>query len=150
MVNTMRQCFGYRSGFTVMETIITCVMLGILAAVAIPKVLGPTEFIRSKEGRDTLVALLGSQKRFSLDNGGAYAANFANLDIAAGFPASTIFNAPLANNPGGPGIVGSVARNNGSYTLFITDTGIITCDVIPATAACNAIFCNKGAGNQCN
>ena len=141
-------------GFTLVEIIIVVVTRGILASIAIPKVLAPNETITSSEGRQTLTAILGSQKRYTLDNGGAYA-TVADVTVAGNplditIPASQYFNAPTAFNPaGGAGVVASVGRRGGLYTLSISDTGVITCT--DGTVTCASINCNKGGGgNQCN
>ena len=130
-------------GFTVIELVIVIVMLGIVAALALPKVFGPNERIISSEGMQSLMALLGAQKRYFTENN-AYAAAVAGLDVS--IPASSYFNAPtVANNAAA---VASVARTGGRYTLSIADTGNITCTA--GTLTCASINCNKGGGNQCN
>lgn len=134
-------------GFTLIEIILVVVILGILAATAIPKVLGPNEKIISSEGRQILIVMLGAQKRYQLENN-AYTNNLANLDTT--FPVSSYFNTPAALNPGASGNVASIVRNisgNTAYTLRITDAGVITCAA--GTLACSAVHCIQ-AGNRCN
>jgi len=133
-----------RDGFTLIEIIIVVVILGILASVMVPRLVGNNEQITSGEGRQTLLSVVGAQKRYYLENS-AYTATFANLDTT--IPASQYFNAPVALNPGASGNVGSLARTTGTYTLIINDSGIIYC----TGAGCSGIRCTKGGGaNQCN
>lgn len=131
------------NGFTLVEIVIVVVILGILAALALPKVTGPNESIISSEGRQTLITLLGAQQRYFLENG-AYSASTASLDVT--IPASTYFNAPAVANDAAA--LASVARSNThTYTLSINSTGTITC----SGAGCAAAKCTKGGGgNQCN
>ena len=134
-------------GFTIVEIILVVVILGILAAVAIPKIVGPNEMITSSEGRETLATLVRAQKSYFLDNG-TYTNNMANLDVT--IPASQFFNAPVALNPGAAGLVARVQRTGGAYTLRISDAGVITCTPSPSVA-CTSIHCNKNpGGNRCN
>jgi prepilin-type N-terminal cleavage/methylation domain-containing protein len=130
-------------GFTILEIIIVVVILGILASTAIPKLLSPNDQILSSEGRQTLVTLLSAQKRYALENGNAYAAAMASLDVT--IPASSYFDTPTLNN--NAAAVASVGRTGGAYTLVIDDTGVITCSGV----SCSNINCNKNpGGNRCN
>ena len=138
-------------GFTIMEIIVVVVILGVLAALAIPKVTGPNEQIKSGEGQQILVVLLGAQKRYALENGGNYAAS-ADISVTnpldISIPSSANFNpASLYNNVD---LVAKVSRSTGAYSLGINETGIIYCS---GGANCNAIHCNKVgpmSNNQCN
>ncbi|MBI4309397.1 MAG: prepilin-type N-terminal cleavage/methylation domain-containing protein [Candidatus Omnitrophica bacterium] len=131
-------------GFTIIEIIIVVVMLGILASIAVPRVIGPNEQITSSEGRQTLTTLLGAQKRFFMENNNTYANNINSLDVD--IPASNYFAAPNINNNAAQ--LASVARANGPvYTLSINDTGVITC----AGAGCAIARCTKNpGGDRCN
>ena len=138
------KCLNNARGFTLVEIMTVVIIMGVMAAIAIPKVVAPGEQVTSGEGRQILVTLLGAQKRYLLENN-AYTAAIANLDVT--FPASQYFNPPAALNPGVAGNVASIARNNGQYTLSVDDTGVITC----AGGGCAAAKCTKGAGgNRCN
>ena len=132
-------------GFTLMEIIIVVVILGIMASLAIPKVIGPNERVRASEGFHILSVLLNAQRSYSLENANNYATALSSLDVT--FPAAANFNAPtVANNAAA---VASIVRNNGNYTLSINDTGVISCSETVA-GSCAAISCNQGAGTQCN
>ena len=136
-----------RHGFTLIEIIIVVVILGLLASVLAPRLVGNHEQVISGEGRQTLLSVVGAQKRYYLENS-AYTATFANLDTTV--PASQYFNAPAALNPGASGNVGSVTRTTNTYTLLVSDTGVIYCTDIVA-GSCLGIHCKKGGGaNQCN
>jgi type IV pilus assembly protein PilE len=138
----MRHCRGY----TIVEIIVVVVILGIMASFAIPKVTAPNEKVLSSEGINTLIALLGAQKRYFIEND-VYTGNLAQLDVDG--PPSAYFDVPTAIDGTG-GAVASIGRTGGAYTLTISDTGIITC-APPAGAGCAAARCQNGVGaNRCN
>ncbi len=117
------------SGFTLMEAIVVIIILGTIAALAIPNYQSAVETVRSREGVNTLTALLNAQQRYGLENGGVFTNALGNLDIT--IPGSTSFNAPTvaaAVNPGD--IAASVQRTGGTYgtyTLSITRGGTVSC-----------------------
>jgi prepilin-type N-terminal cleavage/methylation domain-containing protein len=129
--------------FTMIEVIIVVVLLGILAAVAIPKIVSPNEMIISSEGQSLLTVMLSAQKRWSLENNGAFTDTFANLDITltpSNFKTVTAIN-------GAGNRVASMIRNDDTYTLSIDENGIIYC----VGDGCANARCTKGAGgDQCN
>ncbi len=132
-------------GFTIIEIIIVVVMLGILASVAIPKVLAPQERVIASEATQNLTDLLGAQKRYALENSGSYSVGDCSaLDIS--IPASVNFSPPSCLNNTAPGYVATIQRKTGVYTLGIDDTGVITCG--PSAAACAGVC--RGGGTSCN
>ncbi len=141
MLTFFNRTTRFRRGFTMIEIIIVVVMLGILASIAIPQVLGPNERIRASEGTQVLSVLLGAQKRYALENSDNYATDIGTLDVTIPHPNN--FNDPgVANNAAA---LASIQRNDGTYTLSIDQNGFITC--APAGAACTAAC--KG-GTACN
>jgi len=131
-----------KSGFTMVEIIIVVVMLGIMAAIAIPKVLAPTERVRASEGMQILSTLMGAQKRYALENNGQYSdGNCSVLDVS--IPTSVNFLAPTCFNI--PTYVANISRIGFGYTLYIDESGAIKC--APAGADCSAAC--KG-GTVCN
>lgn len=136
-----------KKGFTLMEIVIVVILLGIIAAVGVPKIINGGSAVLSGEGQHTLTVLLSAQKRYQLENN-AYTGVLANLDVT--IPTSKYFNDPVAVDGTG-NIVATVssktANTNLTYTLSIDTAGIITC----AGADCDKIRCTRGGGgNQCN
>lgn len=120
-------------GFTLMEMIVTVIIIATLAALAMPRVGVIIERNRSAEGVNILTALLGSQTRYKLEYG-AFTGVLGNLDIT--IPASPNFSAPTVSavDP-----IASIERNSTlySYTFSITSTGTLSC--IPKPGICTKL-----------
>lgn len=118
-----------KKGFTLMEITITVVILGTILSFAVPSFLNAMEKNMSVEATSTLITLLGAERRWFLDNGGAFTNNISNLDVI--LPVLNNFCAPVLStvNP-----IVSIGRksNAGSclaiqYTLAITSAGVVSC-----------------------
>lgn len=106
---------------TLLEIIVVIVILGALAILSIPRLQTIIEKVRSHEGRDILVTVLGAQKRYFIDNE-SYTANMGDLDITISNPAN--FAPPIVsvNDP-----IVQIVRNGGLYTLSVNQDGTIIC-----------------------
>ena len=69
-----------RSGFTIVELVVVVVIIGILAALALPQYIKTVERARQSEAMANLAAIKGAQVRYYLENAN-YTTNFDNLDI---------------------------------------------------------------------
>ncbi len=128
-------------GFTLVEIIVVVTILGILAAVALPRMIAPKERVIVSEGMQDLIVMKGAQERYKLENGSYYASavDCNAMDVSV---TPTNFNAPVC--PGAAAVV-SIDRKGGPvYTLSIDALGIVTC-----SGTCTGV-CTKGGGNQCN
>src|ERR1041385_710382 len=81
-----------RIGFTLIEIIITIVILGILAAVAIPRLMSPNERAIAAEGKHILLAVLMGENHYFSDHH-VYTTNLSDLDVT--IPTSANFCAPV-------------------------------------------------------
>ncbi len=144
-----------RHGFTMVEIIIVVVMLGIMASVALPKIIAPNERVRASEGMHILSSIKMAQQAYALDHGGTYlaAGNLGSLDIV--IPQSLNFAAPDTVDGTG-GFLATIARctvaavtctqPGRAYTLKINTVGKITCT--PDAATCAGVC--RGGGLACN
>ncbi len=118
------------AAFTLAEVLVVIVVLGAVAAFATPMFVAQIERNKASEGAQLLMALMGAQKRYALDNNGVYSSTYAALDLTINSP--NFVNPPTVSNANP---VASITRNGGTYTLSITDTGTITC-AVAGSAAC--------------
>ena len=126
----------HKKAFTLFEILIVVIILGVLAAVVLPRYTR-TEKIIASEGAQTLTALLGAQQRYALENNGVYSGNTANLDITLPTTSSYFF-LPVAQAD--PNQLGMILRKTGAYTLYISSAGVITCASVvdPSGANCQS------------
>lgn len=76
--------FGQRSGFTMLELLMVVIIVGVLAALAIPQYANFVERARVSEGANMIGAIKSAQSLYRLENA-TYAAAIGNLTIT--FPA---------------------------------------------------------------
>jgi len=116
-----------------MEIIVVVIIIGTMAALALPQIGTVVERNRSVEGMTILTALMGSQTRYKFENG-AFTGTMANLDIT--IPASSNFNVPTISDSDP---IATISRNSATYayTLSITSAGAVTC--VPKPGLCNKL-----------
>ncbi|MBI3332686.1 MAG: prepilin-type N-terminal cleavage/methylation domain-containing protein [Candidatus Omnitrophica bacterium] len=109
------------SGFTLMELLIVVIIVGILAAVALPQFSKATKRARLSEGTTTVGAYLTAEWAYFQENNKFTA---AKTDLLAQEPAGGKFDYALSltTNPTGAQVVGT---GNVTETTGLTSTGTI-------------------------
>ncbi len=112
------------SGFTLMEIVVTTIIVGVIASLAFSNFGGVIEKMRAKDGEQMLYAAAASCRRYALENNGAYPAALGVTDL----------NLPLSENFAPVVYINwilSVNRNSGLYRLQIddvrADVGAVNC-----------------------
>lgn len=122
-----------KSGFTIAELFVVVIIIGALAALAIPSYRIQMSKIRSQEGVRILRALWEAQEDYYRDNG-AYAMSLNQL--AVDIPAPKNFQTPVIDDGTTPLTCGpitvyylaSIQDNTGAnYTLYARRDGRIGC-----------------------
>ncbi len=118
-----------KRAFSLAEIIIVVIIVGILAGLSIPHMTVTVEKHRAEEGKNILLTLYGSQKRYHMDND-AYSGSLDTLDVE--IPSVRYFyNLTVKNDPTE---LASITRNDDLYQLSIDENGEITCtDLSPHT-----------------
>jgi prepilin-type N-terminal cleavage/methylation domain-containing protein len=114
-----------RGAFTLLEIIVVTIILGVIAALAVPRMGQTMERMRAEHGRQVLLTLYGAQKRYWQENGHTYANGTDQLDIDLRPDPNFTFEV-LNVNP-----IARANRDSGSwvgdYVLEISDAGTVTC-----------------------
>ena len=112
MLQKLRERIGREEGFTLVELLVVMLILGILAAIAIPSFFNQRDKARDADSKSAVRTAQTAMETYATDNGGFYiGANAADLRNIEG----TLNNANLAPAP-------VVAAD--SYTVSVTsDTG---------------------------
>jgi prepilin-type N-terminal cleavage/methylation domain-containing protein len=138
-----------KSAFTIIEIIVVVVMLGLLAALVIPKITGKNEKVVASEGIRLLSDLRRSQLRYNAEKG-AYTNDISLLDFSAG--GSTRFGAPTAMTDASSPINIGLIQRTGGYQLRINEAGTVFCTRAGGSIPCADAGCpgNDAGWVQCN
>ena len=120
------------AGFTLIELLVVVLIIGILAAIAVPQYFKVVEKGRFAEATSCFSVLKGSQERYLLKNN-AYTANATDLDVNC--PAGKAFGVPALT--GGTAAytatltrVAPVPQTYGGYIVtYVGPAGTLTCNV---------------------
>ncbi|MBN1869623.1 MAG: prepilin-type N-terminal cleavage/methylation domain-containing protein [Candidatus Omnitrophica bacterium] len=113
-------------GFTLTEVVVTIIIVGVLASLALPRFNVVFERVRAAEGVQILTALLQAQKAYEVE-WGVYSTSLGILDVEID-RASNFNLPPTVANPANP-LANPIAtiQRTGSYTLGINENGDILC-----------------------
>lgn len=102
-----------KKGFTLVELAVVVVIIGVLAAFAVPRFLASVERSKAAEAFNYLAAVQSAQERYHARQG-SYAANLTDLDIKLSTPKYFTIGAIAA---------GSTGSLEDSWTLTLTRSG---------------------------
>ena len=108
-----------RHGFTLVELIVTIIIMGLLASIAIPRISQSKEAARLSEGVQILKSFRLAQERWNLDHG-AFTNDCTDLDVTF---TPTGFNQPTCAADGSV----SIARTGGAYSITVSAANVYSC-----------------------
>ncbi len=135
MLNKLRVRVQEEKGFTLVELLVVMLILGLLAAIAIPTFFNQRDKAKDSQAKVSVRTAETAMETYATDNGGAYAgADAAALHgIEATLPAAGAQAPTIAYPGGGVAYTVTVASENTPNTFSIsrnTDgTKALTCDV---------------------
>jgi prepilin-type N-terminal cleavage/methylation domain-containing protein len=119
---------GNRKGFTLIELLIVVVIIGILAAIAIPKFANTKEKAYVAAMKSDLRNLATYEEQYAADNGGAYFAGTAdNATPLNGFSTSQNVTIVATANAGPPPDWSATATHSQTAKTCDMTAGVITC-----------------------
>ena len=136
-------------GFTLIELIITIIIVGVLASIAMPRFAFVIEKMRSAEALKILEALRNAQEIYKVENG-SYTTVLSDLDVTIPQPENFEVPTLASSNP-----IVSIERDTAVteyvYTLTIDNNGTIKCSGTTPAEICSKLGCTGGAGSdECN
>jgi len=123
---------NWQKGFTLTEISVVIIIIGVLAAAAVPAQTYYIKRMTAREGQNILMALYSAQQAHKIDFGG-YTAAIGNLEVE--IPAPRYFNVPTVGdgsgsyNCGGPAVnwVAGVNSVDADFSLWVLTDGRIIC-----------------------
>lgn len=141
----MKKIANKSAGFTIVETIVVVVIIGILVAVAIPNYRYVREKTMAAEGVQILESIRRAQWTYYYDEGGTqnFAGDLADLELniptPENFDAINDTHIDAATSPSA--VVANVRRATGLFRLYISADGDIFCTGGGDTC-CKIGYCN--------
>ncbi len=120
--------------FTLVEIMISIILIGVIAALAVPRVSISLEKVKMNEGKQILIELMKAQNNYRTENN-AYTNDVADLNIE--IPAPKNFKTPSVFASADPSDrIASIENVNEKYYMKMSGKGSISCHDIAASGYC--------------
>jgi type IV pilus assembly protein PilA len=137
MLHKLRRRVEEERGFTLIELLVVILIIGILAAIAIPAFLNQRQKAYDAQAKSNLRTAQTAEETYSTDNNGSYATALSQLTTIE--PA--LNNAPTVTvaNPSGDNYQLTASSGGGTpvtYTLTVANNGAVTRACSPNQGGC--------------
>ena len=142
MINRLRVRAQGESGFTLVELLVVMLILGLLAAIAIPAFFNQRTKAQDASAKTTAKTAQTALETYSTDNNGSYAsatrASLKNIE-------PTLSSASTGNNA-----ISTLTTTSNSYTITVTSASGNTFSIVRATDGSLTYPCTpSGGGGGC-
>lgn len=127
-----------QAGFTLIELLVVVLIIGILAAIAVPQYFKVVEKGKFAESMQWLSGLKGAQERYLAKNGNYYYGTVTSSTFDVNLGAMTKFTAGAITNPGGVEPKYTVTLTRATPYPAVYSSYIVTYTAPPGTISCDA------------
>jgi type IV pilus assembly protein PilA len=126
MLKRLRERAGSEKGFTLIELLVVMLILGILAAIAIPAFLNQRNKATDSQAKTNARTLQTAMETCATDNAGSYTncGITALRAIEASIPSSNVTATP--GTPSGGWTVSATSDSGNTFTIQRTSAGVVT------------------------
>ena len=141
MINRLRVRAQSESGFTLVELLVVMLILGLLAAIAIPAFFNQRTKAQDAEAKSTSKTAQTALETYATDNNGSYAsATRANLKT---------IEPTLSSAASGANTLTTLTTTSNSYTITVTSSSNNTFSIVRATDGSLTYPCATGGNGGC-
>ncbi len=126
-------------GFTLLEALISIIVLGVLTYMALPKFFGVIRNISNQEAETILLALYLEQTKFAKENG-AFCASVTQLDVEIpapkkfqNIPVGSALHGTVTCSGNTAAYLASITSIDNNYVLYVLADGTFACTPCPST-----------------
>ena len=141
MINKLRVRAQSDSGFTLVELLVVMLILGLLAAIAIPAFFNQRTKAQDAEAKSTVKTAQTALETYATDNNGSYAsATRANLKT---------IEPTLSSAASGSNTLSTLTTTSNSYTITVTSASNNTFSIARATDGSLSYSCGTQGNGGC-
>jgi prepilin-type N-terminal cleavage/methylation domain-containing protein len=129
-----------RSGFTLIELLVVVLIIGILAAIAVPQYFKVVEKGKFAESMAWLQSLKGAEERYLSKNGVYFAGAVTSTSFDANLGSMSKFTAGAITTTNAPNWTIALTRNSPCPALY--GCYVVTYKAPPGTLSCNNTNCS--------